>query len=186
MMTSEMKVAADAAPLADAGTGEMIYVAIGQSSLGAVLVAATQKGLCAILLGDDAEALRRDLRERFPAARLSDAGKGFAQVLEHVVAVVETPARGLDLPLDLRGTPFQRRVWQALREIPAGRTASYGEIAERIGAPQEALAVAEACAANPLAVAIPCHRVVRKNGALAGYRWGYRRKRALLAREAAR
>jgi AraC family transcriptional regulator of adaptative response/methylated-DNA-[protein]-cysteine methyltransferase len=180
-----MKRAADAVPVADAATEEVISVAIGQSSLGAVLVAATARGLCAILLGDDADALRRDLRVRFPAARLEDAGKEFAPVLDRVVALVEAPARGLDLPLDPRGTPLQHRVWQALREIPAGHTQCYGEIARRIGAPQEACAVGEACAANPLAVAIPCHRVVRKNGALAGYRWGFRRKRALLTREAA-
>ena len=184
-MSSDTKMAADVAPVIEAGSDEVIRVATGQSSLGAVLAAATQEGLCAILLCDDADALRRDLRERFPAARLEDAGEEFAPVLARVVALVETPARGLDLPIDPRGTPFQHRVWQALREIPAGRTQSYGEIARRIGAPQEALAVGEACAANPLAVAIPCHRVVRKNGALAGYRWGFRRKRALLAREAA-
>lgn len=166
--------------------GEAISVAVGQGSLGAVLVAATQKGLCAILLGDDTEALRRDLRERFPEARLTDAGADFAPLLARVVAFIEAPARGLNLPLDPRGTPFQERVWQALREIPVGDTASYSEIAERIGAAKEAFAVAEACASNPLAVAIPCHRVVRKNGALSGYRWGFRRKRALLAREAAR
>ena len=184
-MMSEMKIAADTAPVADAGADEAISVAIGQSSLGAVLVAATEQGLCAILLGDDADALRRDLRQRFPAARLEDAREDFAPVLARVVALIEAPARAVDFALDPRGTPFQHLVWQALGEIPAGCTESYGEIARRIGAPQEALAVGEACAANPLAVAIPCHRVVRKNGTLAGYRWGFRRKRALLAREAA-
>jgi AraC family transcriptional regulator, regulatory protein of adaptative response / methylated-DNA-[protein]-cysteine methyltransferase len=166
-----------------APTGELIRYAIGQSSLGAVLVAATAKGVCAIMLGDDEDRLQRDLREAFAGAELSDARADFGTVAAKVVQFIEAPTQDFDLPLDPRGTPFQQRVWQALREIPAGMTATYTEIAERIGAPKEAYAVGEACAANTIAVAIPCHRVVRKDGTLAGYRWGFKRKRALLARE---
>ena len=166
--------------------GEVIRFAVGRCWLGMILAAATEKGLCAILLGDDSDALVADLRERFPEARLTDGGETFKPLMTKIIAFIEAPAHGLDLPLDPQGTAFHRRVWQALRGIPAGSTASYTEVATRIGAPKEAYAVAEACAANALAVAIPCHRVVRKNGALAGYRWGVKRKRALLAREAAR
>jgi O-6-methylguanine DNA methyltransferase len=166
-------------------TGEPIRFAIGQCSLGLILVATTRKGICAILLGDKADALRRDLHDRFPEAPLLRGDGELEQSMPKVVALVENPAVGLDLPLDPRGTAFQQRVWQALREIPAGSTASYSEIARRIGAPKEAYAVGEACAANTIAVAIPCHRVVRKDGALADYRWGFRRKRRLLRREAA-
>jgi AraC family transcriptional regulator, regulatory protein of adaptative response / methylated-DNA-[protein]-cysteine methyltransferase len=164
---------------------ETIRFTVGDSSLGRVLVAATAKGVCAILLADDADALLRNLEERFPKAQLIQSDAHLQPTVGKVVAFIEAPAAGLDLPLDLRGTPFQQRVWQALREIPAGSTASYAEIAERIGAPKEAYAVGEACASNPIALAVPCHRVVRKNGALAGYRWGFKRKRALLVREAA-
>jgi AraC family transcriptional regulator, regulatory protein of adaptative response / methylated-DNA-[protein]-cysteine methyltransferase len=163
---------------------ETIRFAVGDSSLGKILVAVTARGICAILFGNSADAMAQDLQERFPAAGLEESGPDLHPVLTRVLALIEAPASGLDLPLDLRGTPFQRRVWQALREIPAGATASYSEIAERIGAPTEAYAVGEACAANPIAVAIPCHRVLRKNGELANYRWGLRRKRTLLAREA--
>jgi AraC family transcriptional regulator of adaptative response/methylated-DNA-[protein]-cysteine methyltransferase len=128
--------------------------------------------------------LARELRDQcFDADPVADDA-GLKSILAEVVAFVEHPARALDLPLDARGTPLQQRVWQALREIPAGSRVSYGEIAARIGAPQEAYAVGEACAANMIAVAIPCHRVVRKDGALAGYRWGFKRKRGLLDREA--
>jgi AraC family transcriptional regulator of adaptative response/methylated-DNA-[protein]-cysteine methyltransferase len=169
-----------------AAAGEVIRFATGACWLGTILVAATEKGLCAILLGDDPDALVADLRERFPEARLIAGDAAFAPLMSKVIGLIEAPTRGLDLPLDLRGTEFQRRVWQALRQIPAGSTASYSEVAARIGAPKEAYAVAEACASNALAVAIPCHRVTRKDGTLAGYRWGFRRKRALLAREAAR
>jgi AraC family transcriptional regulator of adaptative response/methylated-DNA-[protein]-cysteine methyltransferase len=168
------------------GGDASIHFAVGDCSLGAVLVAASRRGICAILLGNDPGALRRDLQERFPEAALTDGGADFDRVLAQVIDFVETPARGLDLPLDARGTDFQQRVWGALRDIPPGSRASYSEIAERIGAPKEAYAVAEACAANPIAVAIPCHRIVRKDGTLAGYRWGVKRKRALLDREAAR
>ncbi|WP_119460982.1 methylated-DNA--[protein]-cysteine S-methyltransferase [Rhodospirillaceae bacterium SYSU D60014] len=156
---------------------------IGECWLGSVLVAATDKGICAILLGDDPAILRRDLRNRFPGARLVGGDRALEPLMAKVVGFIEAPGQGLDLPLDPRGTDFQQRVWQALREIPAGSTASYSEIAERIGAPKEAYAVGEACAANMIAVAIPCHRVRRKDGALAGYRWGVKRKRALLKRE---
>jgi AraC family transcriptional regulator of adaptative response/methylated-DNA-[protein]-cysteine methyltransferase len=166
-------------------TGESIRFAIGECSLGAILVAASEQGVCAILLGDDPDALMRDLQGRFPTAQLIGGDQDFEDVVAKVVGFVEAPALGLDLPLDVRGTAFQQRVWRALREIPAGSTASYTEIAERIGAPKEAYAVVEACASNAIAVAIPCHRVVRKNGTLSGYRWGVARKRALLDREAA-
>jgi AraC family transcriptional regulator of adaptative response/methylated-DNA-[protein]-cysteine methyltransferase len=161
-----------------------IRFAVRECWLGAVLVAATDNGICAILLGDDPIAVVRDLHDRFPHAQASGHDQAFAELVADAVRFVEAPAGGLGVPLDLHGTPFQQRVWQALREIPAGSTASYSEIAERIGAPHAAYLVAEACAANLVAVAVPCHRVVRKDGTLAGYRWGFKRKRALLAREA--
>lgn len=165
------------------GEGLSVRFAVGECGLGAVLVAATDRGVCAILLGDDAAALVADLEERFPAADLVGGDAGFEDLVARVVALVEDPARAPDLPLDIRGTAFQERVWQALRQIPAGTTATYAEIARRIGRPQAVRAVAGACAANPLAVAIPCHRVVRTDGSLSGYRWGIDRKRALLLRE---
>ena len=166
------------------GKNAAIRFAIGQCSLGAILVAATEKGVCAISLGDDPSALLRDLQDRFPKAQLIGGDRDFEQLVAKVVGFVEAPALGLDLPLDVRGTAFQQRVWQALREIPAGETASYTEIARRIRRPKAVRAVGAACAANAIAVAIPCHRVVRNDGALAGYRWGIERKRSLLAREA--
>ncbi len=166
------------------GSGMEIRFAVGECSLGAILVAASERGVCAILMGDDPDALARDLQDRFPRAELIGGDAGFEQLVAQVVGFVEMPRRGLDLPLDVRGTAFQQRVWQALREIPVGATASYSEIVRRIGAPQAVRAVAGACAANALAVAIPCHRVVRNDGELAGYRWGVERKRALLEREA--
>jgi AraC family transcriptional regulator of adaptative response/methylated-DNA-[protein]-cysteine methyltransferase len=162
---------------------EPIRYTIGQSSLGAVLIAASAKGVCAIMLGDHRDRLQHDLREVFPDAELSAGSVDLGSVVAKVVEFIEAPTQDFDLPLDLRGSVFQQRVWQALREIPAGMTATYSEIAERIGAPKEAYAVGDACAANMIAVAIPCHRVVRKDGSLAGYRWGFSRKRALLARE---
>jgi AraC family transcriptional regulator of adaptative response/methylated-DNA-[protein]-cysteine methyltransferase len=167
------------------GAGARIRFAVGQCSLGAILVAATERGVCAISLGDDPERLVRELQDRFPRATLIGDDPGFSVWVAQVVGFVEAPRLGLDLPLDIRGTAFQMRVWQALRAIPPGATASYAQIARRIGLPRAARAVAQACAANPLAVAIPCHRVVRADGALSGYRWGIDRKRALLAREAA-
>jgi len=166
------------------GTDQDIRFAIGECSLGAILVAQSERGVCAILFGDDPDALARDLQDRFPKANLIGGDHAFEQLVATVVGFVEAPAIGLDLPLDVRGTAFQQRVWQALRDIPAGATVSYSEIARRIGSPSAVRAVAGACAANLLAVAIPCHRVVRNDGGLSGYRWGVERKRALLAREA--
>jgi AraC family transcriptional regulator of adaptative response/methylated-DNA-[protein]-cysteine methyltransferase len=167
------------------GEGASIRFAVGECSLGSILVAASDRGICAILLGDDPDALARDLQDRFPKARLIGGDQGFERVVARVVGFVEAPSLGLELPLDVRGTAFQRRVWQALRGIPAGSTATYTQIAERIGAPRAVRAVAQACASNALAVAIPCHRVIRNDGALSGYRWGVTRKRTLLDREAA-
>ena len=167
------------------GKGTSMRFAVGECSLGSILVAATQKGVSAILFGDAPEALVRDLQDRFPKAKLVGGDEDFEQLLAKVVGFVEAPAQGLDLPLDVRGTAFQERVWQSLCGIPAGSTATYSEIAQRIGAPAAVRAVAQACAANAIAVAIPCHRVVRNDGALSGYRWGQERKRALLEREAA-
>ncbi|MEQ8662026.1 MAG: bifunctional DNA-binding transcriptional regulator/O6-methylguanine-DNA methyltransferase Ada [Gammaproteobacteria bacterium] len=166
------------------GAGERIRFALGECSLGAILVAASAQGVCAISLGDDAEALLHALEERFDRAELIGGDRAFEATVAQVVAFVDAPHGTLELPLDVRGTAFQERVWQALRAIPPGRTASYAEIAAAIGQPTAVRAVARACAANTLAVAIPCHRVVRTDGALSGYRWGVERKRALLAREA--
>jgi AraC family transcriptional regulator of adaptative response/methylated-DNA-[protein]-cysteine methyltransferase len=167
------------------GEGEEVCHAIGRSSLGCVLVAATRRGICAILIGDEPSALRADLKSRFPKARLIEPSPGFAELVAEVVRFVDDPkhAEGLGLPLDIRGTTFQRRVWEALRAIPAGETASYAEIAQRVGSPHAVRAVASACGANTLAVAIPCHRVIAADGGLAGYRWGIERKRRLLERE---
>jgi len=167
------------------GREAQIRFAIGECSLGSILVAATEKGVCAILLGDDPDALARDLQDRFDKAELIGGDTQFEALVAQVVGFVEQPRLGLDLPLDVRGTAFQQRVWQALREIPAGETASYATVAAKIGKPAAVRAVAQACAANALAVAIPCHRVVRNDGALSGYRWGVERKQALLDREAA-
>jgi len=166
------------------GTQEELRFAVGQCSLGAILVASTAKGVAAILIGDDPDALARDLQDRFPKARFVGGDADYEKLVTQVVGVVESPHLGVDLPLDIRGTAFQQRVWQALRGIPAGATASYADIAARIGAPKSVRAVASACAANTLAVVIPCHRVVRNDGALSGYRWGVERKRALIDREA--
>ncbi len=166
------------------GPDAEIKFAIGESSLGLVLIAASDKGVCAIFFGDDADGLARDLKRQFPRARLVGDDPAFAQLTAKVIGFVEDPRRDLDLPLDIRGTAFQRRVWEALRRIPVGTTASYAEIAKAIGAPKSVRAVARACASNPIAVAIPCHRVVGSNGSLTGYRGGIERKRALLAKEA--
>jgi AraC family transcriptional regulator of adaptative response/methylated-DNA-[protein]-cysteine methyltransferase len=166
------------------GAGQAIRYAIGRCSLGSVLVAASEKGVCAILFGDGPESLGKELQVMFPRARLIGGDKAFEELTAKVLAFVEDPAKGLDLPLDVRGTAFQHRVWEALRRIPVGSTASYSEIAEKIGAPQAVRAVARACATNRIAVAIPCHRVVRSDGGLSGYRGGVERKRALLAKEA--
>jgi AraC family transcriptional regulator of adaptative response/methylated-DNA-[protein]-cysteine methyltransferase len=166
------------------GADTEIRFAIGECSLGSILVAQSERGVCAILMGDDPDALARDLQDRFPHADLIGGDAGFEQLVAKVVGFVEAPNLGLDLPLDVRGTAFQQRVWRALRTVPAGRTVSYADLARRMGSPKSVRAVAQACAANPLAVAIPCHRVVRNDGALSGYRWGVERKRALLEREA--
>ena len=165
--------------------GVSIRFAVGECSLGSILVAATEKGICSILLGDDPDKLVRGLQDRFSKAKLVGGDKEFEKWVAQVVGFVEAPAQGLRLPLDMRGTAFQQRVWKALRDIPAGSTATYSDIAERVGAPKAVRAVAQACASNDIAVAIPCHRVVRKNGELSGYRWGVERKQALLRREAA-
>jgi AraC family transcriptional regulator of adaptative response/methylated-DNA-[protein]-cysteine methyltransferase len=166
------------------GEGATIRFAVGQCSLGAILVAQSQRGICAILLDDDPELLVRDLQDQFPKAHLIGGDAEFERLVARVVGLIEAPSVGLNLPLDVQGTAFQERVWQALREIPPGTTMSYAQIAERIGAPKAVRAVAQACGANHLAVAIPCHRVVRRDGYLAGYRWGVDRKRELLRREA--
>jgi AraC family transcriptional regulator of adaptative response/methylated-DNA-[protein]-cysteine methyltransferase len=167
------------------GANEEIKFAVGQTSaLGAILVASTKKGVAAILLGDDPDELVRNLQDRFPNAYLVGADRDYEALVAQIVGFVEAPRIGLDLPLDVRGTAFQERVWKALQEVPAGATVSYAEIARRIGAPKSVRAVAAACAANKLAVAIPCHRVIRNDGSLSGYAWGVDRKRALLDREA--
>lgn len=166
------------------GTHADMRFAVGECSLGSILVAASDKGIAAILFGDDPETLVHDLEDRFPNANLIGGDRAFEDVMAKVVGLVEAPEVGLDLPLDMRGTAFQHRVWRALREIPVGTTATYSEIAEKIGMPKAVRAVAAACAANKIAVAIPCHRVVRNDGSLSGYRWGVERKRKLLDREA--
>lgn len=168
------------------GKDERIQFAISPCSLGLVLVAASARGVCAIALGSNREALERELAQRFLRAQIARADPAFDELVTQVVLVVEAPERPCELPLDLRGTAFQAKVWQALRAIPAGQTLSYRELAERIATPRAVRAVARACASNPLAIAVPCHRVLRGDGELAGYRWGIERKRALLAREAER
>jgi AraC family transcriptional regulator of adaptative response/methylated-DNA-[protein]-cysteine methyltransferase len=165
------------------GAGEQIRFAVGSTTLGEVVVAATDKGVCAVALGDDPDALVRDLEDRFSGADLRPGGGSFDHWVARIVGLIERPSTALELPLDVRGTSFQRRVWAALRAIPCGAVVSYSEIAAAIGAPSSSRAVARACGANPVAVAIPCHRVVRKDGSISGYRWGVERKRRLLARE---
>lgn len=165
------------------GRGESIRFAVGECSLGSILVASTDKGICSIAFGDDPDALVHDLQDRFPKAGFIGGDQDFEGLVAKVVGFVEAPGLGLDLPIDVRGTAFQQRVWRALREIPAGYTVSYAQVAHRIGEPGAVRAVAQACGANSLAVAIPCHRVIRNDGGLSGYRWGVERKRALLDRE---
>ena len=167
----------------DGADGQHIRFAVVSSYLGWMLVAATSKGICAIEFGDNPEGLATGLRTRFPRAELQDDDRNFAAWVAQVVAFVETPGHALELPLDIQRTAFQRRVWTALREITPGSTASYSEIATRLGSPNAVRAIAQACASNPIAVAVPCHRVVRSDGDLGGYRWGIERKRALLERE---
>ncbi|QTF09761.1 bifunctional DNA-binding transcriptional regulator/O6-methylguanine-DNA methyltransferase Ada [Brenneria izadpanahii] len=166
------------------GRGMTIYFAVGVCSVGDILVAESERGICAILLGDDPQQLVNELQDMFANAQLVGGDAGFEQRMAQVVGFVDAPSVGLTLPLDIRGSLFQQRVWQALRDIPIGETASYSDIAARIGSPAAVRAVAGACAANRLAVAIPCHRVVRQDGSLSGYRWGVERKRRLLAKEA--
>lgn len=165
------------------GENALIRFAVGHCSLGSVLAAASAVGVCAILMGDDPAALLRDLQDRFPKAQFIDGGRNLAKLLSQVIHHIERPGSAFDLPLDIRGTAFQHQVWQALRTIAPGTTLSYAELAKRIGKPKAVRAVAGACAANPIAVVIPCHRVMRNDGALSGYRWGIERKRVLLARE---
>lgn len=165
------------------GKGMEIRFALGECSLGTILVAASEKGICAISLGSEPELLLQEFQDRFANADLVPGGKDFDAWVAQVVGFVEAPGAGLSLPLDIRGTAFQQRVWQALTEIPVGTTLSYAELAKRIGSPKAVRAVARACASNSLALAIPCHRVVRGDGTLSGYRWGVERKRALLERE---
>lgn len=166
------------------GQDTEIRFAVGECSLGSVLVARSARGVCALTLGDDPDALVRDLQDRFPRAELVGGDSGFEALVAQVVGLVDNPAAGMGLPLDMRGTAFQQRVWKALQAIPAGQTVSYAELARRIDAPRSVRAVARACASNPIAIAIPCHRVIRQDGAPSGYRWGVERKRALLEREA--
>jgi AraC family transcriptional regulator, regulatory protein of adaptative response / methylated-DNA-[protein]-cysteine methyltransferase len=165
---------------------EEIRFAVGQTTLGAILVASSATGIAAILIGDDPEALTRELQDRFPNVRLIGADRDYESLVARIVGLVDTPGNTLDLPLDVRGTAFQRRVWQALQKIPVGKKVTYAEVARRIGLPKAVRAVASACAANKIAVAIPCHRVVRTDGSLSGYAWGIERKRLLLEREAQR
>ena len=167
------------------GAGQCVRHAMVRCDLGWMLVAATARGICAIEFDDGRDRLRDRLAARFPAAELRGDDPEFAEWVEGILAALDRPARGLDLPLDICGTAFQRRVWQALQAVPAGSTATYADIARKIGKPSAARAVARACAANPVAVLIPCHRIVRGDGGLGGYRWDLRRKRALLEREAA-
>jgi AraC family transcriptional regulator, regulatory protein of adaptative response / methylated-DNA-[protein]-cysteine methyltransferase len=165
------------------GANEEIRFAVGETLLGVLLVASSKKGVAAILLGNDPDELVHDLQDRFPKARLLGADREYEALVARVVGFIEAPGQDLDLPLDIRGTAFQERVWRALQDVPAGQTVTYTELARRIGSPKSARAVASACAANNIAVAIPCHRVVRNDGSLSGYAWGVERKRGLLDRE---
>ncbi len=167
----------------DGGRNVQIRFALGECSLGAILVAATDKGVCSIELGDDPEQMVQDFQDRFPKAELVGADTPFEALVAQVVGFVDSPVGDLDLPLDIRGTAFQERVWAALRQIPTGVTASYADIARAIGQPQAVRAVASACANNKIAIAIPCHRVIRTDGNVSGYRWGVERKKTLLERE---
>lgn len=165
------------------GKQMQIYFALSECSLGYVLVASSQKGICNISMGDDLEQLLQDFQDIYPNAELVANDTDFNAVVAHVLEKIEIPKTQLQLPLDIQGTAFQQKVWQALMKIPVGETRNYTEIAELIGQPTAARAVAQSCANNRLAVAIPCHRVVRKNGDLSGYKWGVERKRTLLERE---
>jgi AraC family transcriptional regulator of adaptative response/methylated-DNA-[protein]-cysteine methyltransferase len=168
----------------EGGADTDIFFAIGKASLGSILVAQSNKGVCSILIGDDPETLVQELEDQFPKANLIGDEAGYQELIAKVIGLIEHPGVSLDLPLDIRGTAFQQRVWKALQEIPPGSTASYAEIAQKIGMPKAVRAVAQACGANSIAVAIPCHRVIKNDGSLSGYRWGVDRKRSLLEREA--
>jgi AraC family transcriptional regulator, regulatory protein of adaptative response / methylated-DNA-[protein]-cysteine methyltransferase len=168
----------------DGGANTVIHFAIAECSLGSILVAKSGRGVCAVLMGDDPLLLARDLQDQFLKAELVGDESGYENLVAKVIGLIERPGVGVDLPLDIRGTAFQQRVWKALQQIPVGTTASYADLAKVIGIPKAVRAVAQACGANTLAVAIPCHRVIRNDGALSGYRWGVERKRALLDREA--
>jgi AraC family transcriptional regulator of adaptative response/methylated-DNA-[protein]-cysteine methyltransferase len=168
----------------DGGANTVIHFAVAECSLGSILVAKSERGVCAVLMGDDPLQLARDLQDQFPKADLVGDESGYEDLVAKVIGLIERPGVGLDLPLGIRGTAFQRRVWKALQQIPVGTTASYADIAKVIGMPKAVRAVAQACGANTLAVAIPCHRVIRNDGTHSGYRWDVERKRALLDREA--
>ncbi len=161
----------------------VIRHSISRCSLGSVLVATTDTGLCAVILGDDGETLIRELADRFPEAMIAGTDAQCDKAATGVASLLERPENGFDLPLHLQGTPFQKSVWQALRKIPTGKTATYLDIAKKIGKPKAVRAVAQACGANNIAIVIPCHRVIRTDGSLSGYRWGVERKQALLERE---
>lgn len=165
------------------GQAKQIRFALGQCSLGAIIVAQSERGICWVALDDDPAVLLKEFQDHFHQAELIGADAAFEQLIARVVAFIEAPEIGLQLPLDIQGTAFQQRVWQALQTIPVGHTMTYADIAERIGSPKSVRAVANACAANKLAVAIPCHRVIRQDGSLSGYRWGVARKQQLLQRE---
>jgi O-6-methylguanine DNA methyltransferase len=179
-MTSAMPVPA----ARQSANAEKIKFATGKSELGTVLVARSAAGVCAILIGDGAEVLRRDLAEEFTDAKLVRDDRALRTDLDKILTFIKTPAKGLDLPLDIRGTPFQRRVWDALLGVRVGYKITYAALASRIGEPHAIRAVANACAANAIALAIPCHRVLRSDGTLAGYRWGMERKRSMVEKEA--
>jgi AraC family transcriptional regulator of adaptative response/methylated-DNA-[protein]-cysteine methyltransferase len=183
--TAEKRLGMTAKAFKAGGAGTQIRFAVGECSLGSILVAATARGICAIEFGSDPDTLVRGLQDRFPKAELIGADHAFEGLVSQVVGAVEAPEKAAALPLDVRGTAFQERVWRALQEIPVGQTATYSDIARKIGAPKSVRAVANACGSNPTAVAIPCHRVVRRNGSLGGYRWGIERKQTLIDREAA-
>lgn len=180
---ADQELGMDPRQFRNGGADMEITYGIAECSLGLVLVARSAKGVCAIFIGDDSAALVADLQDQFPRAAFIRQEPAYREIVGKVVDVIESPGARLDLPLDIRGTVFQQRVWTALQRIPAGTTASYAEIAEMIGAPKAVRAVARACGSNTLAVAIPCHRVVRADGAVSGYRWGVERKRSLLERE---
>jgi AraC family transcriptional regulator of adaptative response/methylated-DNA-[protein]-cysteine methyltransferase len=166
------------------GSTEDIRFGFGEFSLGVVLVAASHKGVVAILMGDRHDGLRRELTAAFPHARLAADAAGLAETVEQVVTFLDAPHKGLDLPLDIRGSLMEQAIWQALRDIPAGQTVTYGHIAKGLPQPATAQEVGAACAANLLAIAVPCHRVVKADGSISGYRWGVQRKRKLINREA--